>query len=198
MSDEEAFSLFKKELVLLGCEENRNEREHILEVIALSAARRLCEGRPCAQVFKKFIPAHHNHENASKSLVPAHTFIVKPYPYQETKNPDTIKLLLRLQRQHLKNVARAEGDDPAFHRLLDMLEDTSIDEEDRIAAEETVMKAVSKFGEWIGHGDLLTVKMVLEAKKSMSGSATAFGRLQFLLGPFRLQMLHMKMRKLEC
>ena len=31
----------------------------------------------------------------------------------------------------------------------------------------------------------------------MSGSATAFGRLQFLLGPFRLQMLHMKMRKIS-
>ena len=36
--------------------------------------------------------------------------------------------------------------------------------------------------------------MVLEAKKLMSGSATAFGRLEFL-GPFRLQLLHMKMSK---
>ena len=53
-----------------------------------------------------------------------------------------------------------------------------------------------KFGEWIGHGDLLTVKMILEAKKSMSGSATAFGRLEFL-GPIRIQMLHMKMKKIS-
>ena len=197
MSDEEAFSLFRKELVLLGCEENKEELSHLLTVIALSTAKKLSEGRPNAQIFKKFIPSHHKHENSSKRLVPAHTFILKPYPYQETKNPDTIKLLLRLQRQHLKSVAKAEGDDPAFHGLLHMLEDTSIAEEDRIAAEKTVMEAVLRFGEWIGHGDLLTVKMVLEAKKSMSGSATAFERLQFLLGPFRLQMLHMKMKKVS-
>ena len=52
-----------------------------------------------------------------------------------------------------------------------------------------------EFGEWVGHGDLLTVKMVQEARMMMVGSATAFGRLEFL-GPFRLQLLHMKMKKI--
>ena len=37
--------------------------------------------------------------------------------------------------------------------------------------------------------------MVQEAKVLMSGSATAFGRLEYL-GPFRLQLLHMKMKKI--
>ena len=53
-----------------------------------------------------------------------------------------------------------------------------------------------EFGEWVGHGDLLTVKMVQEARMMMVGSATAFGRLEFL-GPFRLQLLHMKMKKIS-
>ena len=56
------------------------------------------------------------------------------------------------------------------------------------------MEVVLKFGIWIGAGDLLTVKMVQEAIMLMAGSATAFGRLEFL-GPFRLQLLHMKMKK---
>ena len=38
------------------------------------------------------------------------------------------------------------------------------------------------------------VKMVQEARMLMAGSATALGRLEFL-GPFRLQLLHMKMKK---
>ena len=32
------------------------------------------------------------------------------------------------------------------------------------------MDAVSEFGVWIGHGDLLTVKMVQEARMLMQGS----------------------------
>ena len=67
-------------------------------------------------------------------------------------------------------------------------------DEGREVAEKLVKDAVLEFGVWIGHGDLLTVKMIMEAKMLMSGSATAFGRLEFL-GPFRLQLLHMKMKK---
>ena len=37
--------------------------------------------------------------------------------------------------------------------------------------------------------------MIQEATMLMAGSATAFGRLEFL-GPFRLQLLHMKMKKI--
>ena len=63
-------------------------------------------------------------------------------------------------------------------------------------SEDKVKKACLEFGEWVGHGDLLTVKMIMEAMLLMSGSATAFGRLEFL-GPVRLQMLHMKMKKVS-
>ena len=79
--------------------------------------------------------------------------------------------------------------------MLTLLEDTEAPVDEREAAEEVVMLAVLAFGEWLGHCDLLTVKMVQEARMLMIGSATAFGRLEYL-GPFRLQLLHMKMKKI--
>ena len=197
MPKHEAFSLFKEDLVLLGRDENRAEREHLLYVVALAAAKVIVRGRPIANSFAKFIPRHHHHENSEKKVVPAITFIVKPYPYQETQNSDTIKLLVRLQRKFLKSVAKSRGDDPEFLRLLEIYEDENVSDLERELAEKLVIEAVLEHGVWIVHGDLLTVKMVLEAKKLMSGSATAFGRLEFLLGvgPFRRQLLHMKKGK---
>ena len=100
----------------------------------------------------------------------------------------------RIQRQFLQSVARSSGNDPKFLSLLRLLEDPDADSDEREKAEEDVKAAVLVYGEWVGHGDLLTVKMIQEARMLMAGSATAFGRLEFL-GPFRLQMLHMKMKK---
>ena len=97
----------------------------------------------------------------------------------------------------MKRVAKFKGDDPKFLRLLALLEDEDVDNDVREDAERQVMEAVLDFGVWIGHGDLLTVKMVQEARLLMKGSATAFGRLEFISGPFRLQLLHMKMKKVS-
>ena len=196
MSKKDAFSMFKKELILMGSEENRAELEHLQYVIALSAFKVIAKGRPAVSSLLKLIPSHHTHDNSKKKLVPALTFIIKPYPYQETRNPDTIKLLVRIQRQFLRRVALSKENDPVFLGLLKDLEDPDISEDDRKKSEKLVMDAVLEYGEWIGHGDLLTVKMVLEAKKAMSNSSTAFGQLAFL-GPFRIQLLHMKMRKIS-
>ena len=94
----------------------------------------------------------------------------------------------------MRCVAKSRGDDVSFIQLLNTLEDNDVDIAYREDAERIVLEAVLEFGEWVGHGDLLTVKMVQEARMLMIGSATAFGRLEFL-GPFRLQLLHMKMKK---
>ena len=106
-----------------------------------------------------------------------------------------IKLMIRIQRQYLYTVAKSVENEQEFLTLLRMLEDADAPVESREKAEKEVMDAVNKFGAWIGAGDLLTVKMVQEAVMLMAGSATAFGRLEFL-GPFRLQLLHMKMKKI--
>ena len=197
MSKEEAIKLFTKEQVLLGTEENKKELDHLISVICMSVAKIIAKKRSSASKLSKFLPSHHKHSTSEKNLVPAVSFILKPYALQETKNPDTIKLLIRIQRKFLESVARSKNNDPAFMALILKLEDLTISNEEREAAEATVMEAVLQYGVWIGHGDLLTVKMVMEAKMLMSGSATAFGRLDFLCGPFRLQLLHMKMKKVS-
>ena len=194
-SKEEALSFFCKEQVLLGTEQNRDEREHLLYVVGVAAGKILASNRPEAKKLAGYLPAHHNHQNAHLKPTPAITFILKPYPYQETKNPDMIKLLIRIQRQFLQAVAKTMENDPDFIAKHRLLEDPDADSEVRESAEKDVMEVVLKFGIWIGAGDLLTVKMVQEAIMLMTGSATAFGRLEFL-GPFRLQLLHMKMKKI--
>ena len=193
---QEALAMFNKNQILLGLNENKKELDHLLYVVAVAAGRILAKGRPEASKLAHLLPSHHKHENSEKKLIPAMSFILKPYPYNETKNPDTIKLLIRIQRKYLRSVAKFKEDDPTFLNLLKLLEDSEVDEKKREAAEEEVKKVVLEFGEWIGHGDLLTVKMVQEARMLMVGSATAFGRLEFL-GPFRLQLLHMKFKKIS-
>ena len=194
MEKSEALRLFSKDQVLLGASQNKSEREHFHEVVAVALGKVLAARRPEARKLLKFLPAHHQHENSSVKVTPAVTFLIKPYPYQETKNPDTIKLLIRVQRQYLEVVAKSKNDDPDFLKLLHMLEDPEADAREREKAEQLVHEAVLSFGEWVGHGDLLTVKMIQEGRMLMAGSATAFGRLEYL-GPFRLQLLHMKMKK---
>ena len=194
MTKEEALTLFSKDQVLMSLDQNKEERDHLMYVIGVAAGRTIAEVRPEASKLKKFLPAHHSHANSEKKLTPAMAFILKPYPYQETKNPDTIKLLLRIQRQYLGSVAKSKGDDPTFLKLVKLLEDPEAEETEREDAELVVKSACLTFGELVLHGDLLTVKMIQEAIMLMAGSATAFGRLEFI-GPCRLQMLHMKMKK---
>ena len=192
---EEALNLFTKDEVLLGSERNKEELEHFLTVMGIAVGKILVNNRSEAKKLKDHLPAHHTHKYSHVKRTPAITFIVKPYPYQETKNPDMIKLLIRIQRQLLNSVAKAFGNEPGFLEKLKMLEDPDVANDVRVKAEEEVLEKVKIFGVWIGSGDLLTVKMVQEAKMLMAGSATAFGRLEFL-GPFRLQLLHMKMKKI--
>ena len=193
-SKEEALALFSKEQVLLSSEQNKEELDHFRYVVAVAAGKILAATRPDAKVLAEHLPHHHKHQNSSRKPSPAITFILKPYPYQETSNPDMIKLLIRIQRQFLNSVAKTQQHDPNFAKILMLLEDPNADLEEREKAEAHVKKVVQQYGEWIGGGDLLTVKMVQEARMLMAGSATAFGRLEFL-GPFRLQLLHMKMKK---
>ena len=104
-------------------------------------------------------------------------------------------MAIDIQRNFLDAVLRASGNDPGLTKSIKLLEDPDVEEEVRVAAEANVNEACMKYGELILHGDLLTVKMIQEAKVLMSGAATAFERLEFI-GPCRLQMLHMKMKKL--
>ena len=78
MEKAEALKLFSIEQILLGSQENTAEREHFLEVVAVSVGKILASRRSEAKNLSKFLPAHHNHENSCVKLTPAITFIIKP------------------------------------------------------------------------------------------------------------------------
>ena len=124
-------TLFNKNQVLLTKEENNEEKEHFMYIIAIVAARAIAEARPAASKFKSLLPKHHKHKNSVKKRTPASAFILKPHPFQETKNSDTIELLVRIQREYLDFVSKFRGDDPEFKKLLSHLEDVDIDDETR-------------------------------------------------------------------
>ena len=84
-SKKEALALFGKEQVLLGEEANTVEREHLLYVVGVTVGKILASKRPEAKKLMKYLPAHHKHQNSDVKQTPAITFIIKPYPYQETK-----------------------------------------------------------------------------------------------------------------
>ena len=90
-----ALTLFTKEQLLLGSPENKVEKEHFLEVIAIAVAKILAERRPEAKNLSKLLPAHHKHENSAIEQTPAITFILKPYPYQAGIDPVYICDLLQ-------------------------------------------------------------------------------------------------------
>ena len=163
----EALALFTKEQLLLNSEQNQAELEHFRYVVAVAAGRIIASKRPDAKKLADHLPFHHQHENSNKKLSPATTFILKPYPYQETKNPDTIKLMVRIQRQFLQKVGKTMLHDPEFAQKLKLLEDPDAVTEEREAAEQCVREAVQQHGEWLGGGDLLTVKMIQEARMLM-------------------------------
>lgn len=82
MTKNSALKLFDKKLLLMDEAENRDERDHLLTVIGLEAAKVLVAARPNASVLSKYLPRHHKHQNSDKKLTPALSFILKPYPYQ--------------------------------------------------------------------------------------------------------------------
>ena len=195
MTKSEAKDLFRLDTVLLSHPLNREEREHLVELVCNGVGHILAKERPeVAKVLSKHLPRRHKTMNSGKKLTAAQVVVNKPYPYQETKNSDTVLLCLQRQRLYLHRVASWMKHDENFMKDLLLLEDSSVKEEVRVEAEQRVKSVCLVYGENISHGDQLTVAMLDSARLIMKGSTTAFGRLEFL-GQMRLGLMHFKMKK---
>lgn len=144
----------------------------------------------------KIFPKHHTHKRSKKELFPTVMNITKPYPLQGTSHSDMVKLAFKQQEKNLKNLAHFKGQDSLFMQDLALIEDKDAGVKEREAAEERVMAAYLEYGECIGHGDQMTVAMWQDVMQLMAQEVTAHGRLQYASGPFRLEGMHMKMRKI--
>ena len=196
MTKDERAKLYKLDTILLSHAVNSEEYEHLVgTVLAVGVGNLLVKQRPEeAQVLGKYLPKRHKHANSDEVKLPAQVVIPTPYPYMETKNSDTVLLFLRRQRLYLRRVACWMGHERGFMLDLSLLEDSEAEQSVREAAEARVKAICLVYGENIDHGDLLTVAMWGNAKLIMSGSTTAFGRLEFL-NIMRLGLLHLKMKK---
>ena len=63
-SKEEALTLFNKEVVLLGSEQNRSELEHFKYVVGVAVGRVLASRRSNAKLLTKHLPPHHSHQGS--------------------------------------------------------------------------------------------------------------------------------------
>ena len=100
MTKSEAKDLFRLDTVLLSHPLNREEREHLVELVCNGVGHILAKERPeVAKVLSKHLPRRHKTMNSGKKLTAAQVVVNKPYPYQETKNSDTVLLCLQRQRQ---------------------------------------------------------------------------------------------------
>ena len=60
--------LSKQDDVLLGFDEHMEECEHLLHLIAVSAAKVIAGSRPEASKLGEHVPLHHKHQNAGKNI----------------------------------------------------------------------------------------------------------------------------------
>jgi hypothetical protein len=196
LSKEETIKLFASNQLLMDGLDLTEEWEHFTQMLATGWGRMLAERRERAGKLKDFLPMHHRHSLSGQPLRPTALTINKVYPCQETRLSDMIRLAYTVQREHLELVAEFMENDPSFMADLRMLEDKAAEVGERQAAEARVHHANQRFGEFIGHGDQLTVHMWTEARAIMAQEVTAAGRLEFC-GPFRLEGMHSKMSKVS-
>ena len=114
---------------------------------------------------KKYLLLNYKHVNSDKKKEPANTTIQKPEALQETVNAEMVEYLDKVQWRFLVDEV-AEGTENKEEFMLDLklVKSNSTSDEIREAAEARIMKEVTQHGVWIGHGDLLTMKMFYVAK----------------------------------
>ena len=187
--------LFKLSQILITDPKNKDELDHIQKIVANTVGRLLGERVPAVNILRKYLPLHYKHKNSSNKKTPADLIIVKPEGLQETVNSEMVEYLDKVQMRFLVNeVAESLEDKKAFLDDLEVIQDTETSDGVRQAAENRVKEAVLSHGVWIGHGDLLTMKMFYVAKSLRQHSITSIERLDYL-EIFRLELFHLKMSK---
>ena len=103
-----------------------------------------------------------------------------------------IKLLVKVQREHLEQVCQFKEREPRLLDAMMLLESQDAEEEERLKAEKYVHQVNAEFGVFCGHGDQLTVEVWQEVRVICSQEVTAFGRLEYL-APLQLAGMHTQM-----
>ena len=169
MESSKVAELFNLEQVLIDDESHKAELKQVTKVAVNSVGRLLAKRLSRLKVLKEHLPLHHEHQNSEVPNEPANIMIMKLEGLQETVNSEMVEYLDILQRRFLHEEVAAGMDDISGYREdLKLIEDKEVSIKEREDAENRVKQEVLRHGSWVGHGDLLTVKMFYTAKSLRS------------------------------
>ena len=198
MAKEDALNLFDTEkLLMLTDEHNKEEKDNMIALLARRWGRVLSEQRPDrAAKLGDLLKATHPHSCTRKRHPATKAYVNGLHPHQETSYSQMIHYGYIVQNLYLDLVAEHEGRSTEFMAQLKLLQDESAEVEVREAAEKLVHEACQDYGEFIGHGDQLTVFVWQQIRRFTAQNVTAFGRLDYCR-IFRIAGMHLKMKKVE-
>ena len=158
-------ALFNLKQVLVDDDSHNEELEHIKKVVANTVGRLVGERLPSFKILREYLPLHYKHQNSDLPKQPANIMVMKLEGLQETINAEMVQYLDILQRRFLyEEVAASVKNKAEYIKDLELVEDKVVTAEVREQAEHRVKLEVLRHGVWVGHGDLLTVKMFYTAK----------------------------------
>ena len=165
MESAEVSKLFHIKQVLIDDESHKDELKHHNKVSGNTIGRLLSDEVSELKRMKQYLPLHYKHQNSNLPNQPANILIMKLEGLQETVNSEMVQYLDILQRKFLhEEVAAGVEDKSEYIKDLKTIEDRDASDTVRKEAEDRVKKEVLRHGSWIGHEDLLTVKMFYIAK----------------------------------
>ena len=167
LGPEEILKLFSLDLILLGSEGLREEREHLNKVLLSAVGKALAKAYPeLVGHWEEKLPAHHVHPFSHIKPEEAAVRLMTPHYRKETEINEMVNLVVELQDVELNKLEAQHPDnlefslDLAHIRRVVLPGETPEAKVARLEAEQRVKMFVLQKGERIGHGDLLTFQKV--------------------------------------
>ena len=145
-------------------------------------------------MLRRLLPNHYQHPTSKTNPKQADLFTKKPQYKDEKKNSDIQQIVEREQLDYLHLITELVPDKSQYIGDLAIIQDKDAGSEIREGAENRVHKACLSAGEYIGHGDLLTMQRFFYAKRLRQDQITAYERLEYVKY-FFLSEFHLKMNK---
>ena len=155
---QEKLTHFSPEDILLTSSKNIDLKTHFDNVVTVTIGKIIAEALPEFKWLFKSLPRHHEHPHSNTSCNRSEIHTLKPLYLQESKNRDMIDIVVSLQNNFLDIVSENCDDKNKFRECLAKarLVSTPDEREEAKKAEDYIHKTIDKFGEFVGHGDLLT------------------------------------------
>ena len=198
---EEFPNFFRKDILLLDAEENKELFDHYKYVVAVTLGQLFGKEVDGMSWLLSVLPKHYSHQNSNTAVSKALIHVDEPMYLQETKNSDMFKIMHSLQLRYLNLLIEQAEDMEQTKEDINLLSNSEVSVTVREEAEKRMKLVEKKAGVLICHGDQLTKERFENCKRLAQSGVTALERFEFM-PVFRLGMFHLRMNKsiqdLEC